>query len=312
MATAIYARVSTPEQDYQTQESNLWDYCVDELDLDPSEIEVYPDKYTGRVIDRSAFQEMMDDAHAGLIDRVVVRDVTRVGRDFQVIHEAVYEIVDDLELGFHAVNDNIEIEPGEEMALQQKMILSVLAWGAELEANRIRENIEAGVKAAKEQGKWTTKPPYGFTTDEDGYLHATSEYHNAIAAIYAVEQIGWSKRKAARYSGVPRSTLNGILDRQDLYLPTKEYTREGNPVQVTIPEDFGPDELGEQHGALLSEFDVGPVPPETAIQRVVQRSDYNADSLALSVIELVIRGEIVPDPDHEGCFKTAPDATVLG
>jgi lambda repressor-like predicted transcriptional regulator len=36
--------------------------------------------------------------------------------------------------------------------------------------------------------------------------------------IEAVEDLGWSKRKTARHTGVSRRTVARILDRRELYL----------------------------------------------------------------------------------------------
>jgi DNA invertase Pin-like site-specific DNA recombinase len=217
--TVIYARVSTADQDLDHQTENLWEHATGDLGIDPDCIDVLADESTGTNTDRSGYRELMERVRTGDVERVVVREVTRIGRNFRDISETVHEIVEDHDIGLTIVNDGLAIEPGEELSMQDKMFLMMFAWGAELEAEKLRQNTIAGLRAAEAAGKWTTRPPYGFTTDDDGYLVPDETFDNAVAAIYAVEALGWSHRKAARHSGVPRRTVPSVLDRREQYIP---------------------------------------------------------------------------------------------
>jgi len=50
------------------------------------------------------------------------------------ISENVHEILQDPDCGLYIMNDPIEVDPGDEMAMHDKMLLNVLAWVAQLEA----------------------------------------------------------------------------------------------------------------------------------------------------------------------------------
>lgn len=215
--TIVYARVSTGEQDLDHQEENLWEYATDDLGIDLANLDTLRDASTGTNTDRSGYREMMDRVRAGDVESIVVREVTRLGRTMREISENIHEVVEDHGVGLYVMNDNIEVEPGGELSMQDKMLLNVLAWAAELEAKKIKENTIAGLRAAEAAGKWTSRPPYGFTTDDDGYLQPTEGFGKALDAIEAVEELGWSHRKAARHSGVPRRTIPNILERKELY-----------------------------------------------------------------------------------------------
>jgi DNA invertase Pin-like site-specific DNA recombinase len=216
--TAIYVRVSTRDQDLEQQEQNLWGYATDSLSIDPADIVVLRDKSTGTDTDRGGYRDLMQLVRDDEADRVIVREITRIGRNFRDIHETVHEIVEDHNAGLSVTNDNLEIEPGGDLSMRDKMFLSMLAWGAELEAKKIRENTIEGLRAAEAEGKWVGHPPYGFTTDDDGYLQPNDNFANAVEAIYAVDELGWSDRKAARHTGVPRRTVPNVVERKDLYL----------------------------------------------------------------------------------------------
>lgn len=224
MATIIYARVSKPEQNLEHQEDNLWHYATDDVGVDGASIEVLSDKSTGTDTDRSGYREMLDRVRDGDADRVIVREITRLGRTMREISENVHEIVQDHGVGLHVMNDQLEVEPGDELTMRDKMLLNVLAWSAELEAKKIQENTRAGLQAAEAAGKWVGRPPYGFSTDEEGYLQPDENFGNAREAIIAVEEKGWSDRKAARHSGVPRRTVPNVVERKELYLDEHEAT----------------------------------------------------------------------------------------
>ena len=95
---------------------------------------------------------------------------------------------------------------------------SVRAWGAESEAEKIRGQAEVGRRAAEAAGQWVGRRACGLTTEADGYLQRTEEFGDAVEAIRAVEDLGWSHRKAARYTGVPRRTVPSLVEDREVYL----------------------------------------------------------------------------------------------
>lgn len=224
--SVIYARVSTEDQNLDPQVENLWDYTTERLGIDGEDITVLRDKSTGTNIDRSGYREMMQLVRDGDADRVVVRAIDRIGRDLRDIHDTIYEIVDDHECGFHAVDDGLSSEAGEDMDIGFQASLFGLSLAAEIKAKKVKENTLEGLRAAEAAGKWTSRPPYGFTTDDDGFLQPNENYSKARDAIEAVEELGWSERKTARHTGVPRRTIPNVLDRKDLYLGEYEEAAE--------------------------------------------------------------------------------------
>lgn len=212
---AVYARVSTRDQELDTQRDNLLDYA-DNLGLDVDADHVLADKSTGTDTDRAGYHQLMELVEDGAVDAIVVRSITRISRNMRDLHRTVGEIVEDHNCGLY-VHD-LKIPPGEDLDMRDKILLNTLGMAAELEADMIRQRVVEGLRAAEDAGKWTTRPPYGFTTDDDGYLQPTDEFRNAVDAIVAVEEEGWSHRKASRHSGVPRRTIPNLLDRKELYL----------------------------------------------------------------------------------------------
>jgi DNA invertase Pin-like site-specific DNA recombinase len=220
--TLIYARVSTADQDLDPQEANLWDYCTQRLGIREAEIDVERDKASGTTTDRSGYRTVMERVREDDIDRVVVRAIDRIGRDIRDIHDTIYEIVDDNDTGFHAVDDGLAQEPGDDMDIGFQATLFGLSLAAEVKAKKVRQNTLEGLRAAQAAGKWVGRPPFGFETDDDGYLQPTDDYNRARRAILGVEEEGWSQREAERRTGVPRRTIPALLERKDLYLNDME------------------------------------------------------------------------------------------
>lgn len=220
-STLIYARVSTEDQDLSHQERNLLEYATTSVGVSRDDIDVLRDKSTGTNIDRSGYREMMERVRNDEVDNVIVREISRIGRDIRDIHDTVYEIVDDRNCGLYIKNDGLEVDAGEELDIAFKSTMFGLSLAAEIKAKKVKENTLEGLRAAEQAGKWTKRPPFGFTTDDDGFLQPTDEFGSALNAIEAVEELDWSHRKAARHTGVPRRTIPNILDRKELYLTTE-------------------------------------------------------------------------------------------
>lgn len=213
---AVYARVSTPEQDLSHQTDSLLDYARETLGYDVSH--VLRDKSTGTDTDRSGYRDVLSLVESGDVDAVVVRSISRISRNMRDLYETVGLIVEDHNCGLYVKNDGLEIPPGEGLDIQDRALLNSFAFAAELEAELTRERVLEGLRAAEAAGKWTKRPPYGFTTDDEGYLQPSEDFQQAVRAILAVEEQGWSHRKASRHTGVPRRTVPNLLDRKALYL----------------------------------------------------------------------------------------------
>ncbi len=87
---------------------------------------------------------------------------------------------------------------------------------AELEAEIKRENVREGIAAAREQGKWHGRPPFGFDVGVEGYLVPNDDYEKAVVALDELDK-GTSKRSLARSLGVARSTIRNIAEHRGRY-----------------------------------------------------------------------------------------------
>jgi len=218
-ATAIYARVSTDKQSLEGQKKSSWEYATEELGIEPADIVVLEDKSTGTDTDRSGYRELMTKAEAGEIDRVIVREVSRIARNMRDLNRTVGRLADDHDVSIHIIDAGLHIgdDAGDDL-VDDSMVLQLLGMAAELEAKLNKERTMAGLAAAQEAGKHTGRPPYGFDTDDEGYLIPNENFDTALAIIERIEEDDESIRSTAKHAGVSRPTVRNIVDRQDFYL----------------------------------------------------------------------------------------------
>lgn len=225
--TLIYARVSTAQQDLEAQEQDAWEYVTETLGVPQDRVKVFRDESSGGNTDRSGYNKMMDYAkqHSDTTERVVVREVSRIARNMRDLNQTVGELVDDNAVAVHVMDVGLKV--GEERdddaslgdsIVDDRTVLQLLGLAAEIEHKMIKQRTRTALRIARSEGKHTGRPPYGFDTDDDGYLVPNEEqFAKALDAIEGVREMGWSVRQAARHTGTARSTVRNILDREEFY-----------------------------------------------------------------------------------------------
>lgn len=105
-------RKGNPFQSESTSIENQRDILTEYVRLRGWNVaKTYPDDgYSGGNFDRPAFQEMLKDADAGLIDLILVKDLSRLGRDHIEVDHYVEDVFPSLGVRFIALMDNIDSE----------------------------------------------------------------------------------------------------------------------------------------------------------------------------------------------------------
>jgi DNA invertase Pin-like site-specific DNA recombinase len=213
--TAIYCRVSTDDQSLDRQRELTYQYATDRLGIDPSAIELHTDTATGTDTDRGGYADVLAGIEDGNIDRVVVAEVSRLSRSVRDFTAAVERIVDDLGAALHVLDMGLDLDPHNPDPYT-RAFLSVAATFAELEAEIKRENTRQGMAAARELGKVTGRPPFGFDVGPEGYPSPNNDFETALVILDRLDR-GDSKRSVARDAGVSRRTVRRIADRREIY-----------------------------------------------------------------------------------------------
>ena len=213
--TALYCRVSTEDQSLSRQRQLTSEYA-ERLGVPVSAIELYLDKQTGTDTDRDGYRRLMEDVENGEIERVIVSEVSRISRSVRDFSATVERVVDENGVALHVLDMGIDLEPDDHDPYT-RTFLTVAATFAELEAEIKRENTREGIAAAREQGKWHGRPPFGFDVGPEGYLTPNDDYETALVVIDELDK-GTAKRQLARRAGIARPTVRRIDANRERYL----------------------------------------------------------------------------------------------
>lgn len=144
MKVAIYVRVSTDKQDYDSQIKACERYC----EMQGHEVyKVYRDVYTGKEITRPAFQDMLVDMRRYKFKGVVCTKLDRVGRSLKHLINILEEF-QNKGVEFIAVTQNIDTTTS-----SGKLQMQILGAFAEFERNLISERTKEGLVGNKRVGK---------------------------------------------------------------------------------------------------------------------------------------------------------------
>ena len=166
----VYVRISRFNNNFndndtiENQKNIIFDFILknDEFNL----IKVYEDKnMTGTNFNRAGFENLLDDIKAGVINCIIVKDLSRFGRDYKECSNYLENILPFFNTRFIAINDNydsINIGSNDILLMQLKNIVN------ETYAKDISKKVSSTIKQKKENGQYLcTTPPYGYLKDKE-------------------------------------------------------------------------------------------------------------------------------------------------
>lgn len=158
--TALYCRLS--RDDGTESESNsignqkkLLSQKAKEMGLTDTKYYV-DDGYTGTNFNRPGFQQLIDDIEIRLVSAVMVKDLSRLGRDYVSVGNYTDSYFPEHNVRFIAVNDAIDSDEGESEIAPFKNILN------EMYARDISKKIRSSHRLRGSMGEPLSQPPYGY------------------------------------------------------------------------------------------------------------------------------------------------------
>ena len=149
--TVIFARVSTSIQEYDRQISELTALAKSN---DWSIEAVFAEKVSGAKVNsaRTELLNMISYVEANHIDKVLVTELSRLGRDTLQVLEVI-QLLNDKGISLYIQNYNIETltKDGKVNAMSQ-FLITILAEVARMERKTIRERVASGYKNYRENG----------------------------------------------------------------------------------------------------------------------------------------------------------------
>ena len=170
-------------------------------------VDIYVDDgYSGTSFDRPAVQRLLEDAKAGKINLIIVKDLSRFGRNYIQVGQYIDYIFPTYNIRFIALNDNVDTADKDTTAMDMLPIMNVFnEWHAANTSKKIKAVIEANCKAGKYR---TTFAPYGYVKgDDENHLPVVDEpAASVVRRIFQMRSQGISPRHIAdtlNNEGVP-------------------------------------------------------------------------------------------------------------
>ena len=211
LPTAIYARLSVENSGKDDDGNSLQNQiavCEDYLDGCPHLrlTEVYSDNgRTGTVFDRPAWNRLMDDVRTGKIQCIVVRDLSRFGRDYVETGSYLEKIFPALGTRFISVKENFDnFTCGNAM---ESLSVSLQNLVNAMYSRDISKKVSTALRAQMETGKFRNRNlPYGYLWNEDKTAYVVDE--EAAAVVRQIFE--WKLREVSVYTIVERLKTGGI------------------------------------------------------------------------------------------------------
>lgn len=230
LATAIYARLSVENSGKDDDGNSLQNQiavCKDYLDGCPHLrlMDVYSDNgKTGTVFDRPAWNRLMNDVRTGKIQCIVVRDLSRFGRDYVETGNYLETIFPALGTRFISIKENFDnFTCGGSM---ESLSVSLQNLVNAIYSRDISKKVSTALRAQMETGSFRNRNlPYGYLWNEDKTAYVVDE--EAAAIVRQIFQ--WKRQEVSVYTIVERLKSGGV-DSPERH-KRKVGTRSGDNIQ---------------------------------------------------------------------------------
>lgn len=213
MKTAMYLRISSEDADLRTGEKNesesisnqrslLRDYVCSHADLSGSEIlEFCDDGWSGTNFERPAVKELLEQVKRGQINCIVVKDLSRFGRDYLTVGDYISRVFPFLGVRFISVNDGFDSSNPLDITSFRTLIY-------DLYSRDLSRRVKSAKKARAERGALLSPyAPYGYVKDPEdkNHLLVDAEAADVIRRIFQMAADGaktWQIAAALNGEGV--------------------------------------------------------------------------------------------------------------
>lgn len=202
----IYARLSQERKEAYRDKSNSLEMqeelCINAAnEKDIKILRVYKDyEYSGTNFKRPAFIEMMEDIRTGSINCIIVKDMSRFGREYLEIANYIEKVFPFLGVRFISVNDNLDTKDG--IKSDQSYEIAIKNIFNDLYAKDISKKIKASKEIKMKQGSFIgAMAPYGYKVDKiDGkrVLVMDEKAADVVRLIFYMAGQGKSNMQIAR------------------------------------------------------------------------------------------------------------------
>ena len=156
------------------------------------------DGYSGTTFDRPDFKKMVDDIKNNKVNCIIVKDLSRLGRNYIEVGKYIDEIFPSYNIRFIAINDNIDT--GKDPKSASSIIVPFKNLMNDEYARDISQKVRSVLDSKKGQGKFIgSYAPYGYLRDsKDKYKFIIDkEPAKIVKKIFSMILSGKSKKEIA-------------------------------------------------------------------------------------------------------------------
>ena len=146
--------------------------------------EYIDDGVSGTTFQRPEVQRLLDDAKTGVINTIIVKDLSRFGRNYIEVGQYVDYVFPAFGIRFIAIQDNVDTENRDSNAMEMMPIMNIFnEWHAANTSKKIRAVWKAKAKEGVFHGK---KATYGYikARTKNGRSSSTKKRH-PLSAEYS-------------------------------------------------------------------------------------------------------------------------------
>lgn len=201
MKVVLFARVSTFAQDYERQ--------VNELTALANQngwnvVGIFAEKISGakRNVERTELLRMVEYVEANNVDKIVVTELSRLGRDTLQVLEVI-ELFNQKKISLYIENYHIETltEDGKVNPMSQ-FLITILAEVARMERKTIKERMDSGYQNFRANG--------GLVGRKQGYRKPDETMKTEYAEEIRLLKKGYSLRNVAKLTHTSVNTLRKL------------------------------------------------------------------------------------------------------
>ena len=216
--TAVYVRLSAEKDETRDRKTlinqrNLIKNFVDQQ-MDMEIYDIYmDDEISGTTFDRPEFERMMSDMRAGRINCIVVKDLSRLGRDYVETGNLVERVFPMMDVRFVAITDNYDSSKKD-----ADLMVAVTNIANDLYAKDISKKVYSCKHEAMEKGIPAGNVAYGYKVVLD-----ENKVRVMVEDKEAADIVRWIFNEAEK--GILQSVIAEKLNAEHIFTPSQYRVR---------------------------------------------------------------------------------------
>ena len=198
--TALYLRLSREDGDktesdsIANQRTLLETYAADHPELCIVD-EFVDDGYSGSNFDRPEFERLLKALQERKINCIVVKDFSRLGRNFVETGQYLEQVFPLFGVRFIAINDNYDSLNSQN---RDGMLVPIKSMVNEMYSKDLSQKIQSCFRSKEARGEIYTLVPFGYKKDQKKHLILDEEVSDVVMQIFLWKKSGMKEREIAK------------------------------------------------------------------------------------------------------------------